>query len=65
MSSNQVKYFSLGKFARLCGVHKKTLFHYDDIGLFKPGGMYVVGYLKGYYDKTYVLYEKRKRRLYP
>ncbi|RDY26905.1 MerR family transcriptional regulator [Romboutsia weinsteinii] len=36
MSKNKIKYFSSGEFARLCGVHKKTLFHYDDIDLFKP-----------------------------
>ena len=29
-------YFKTGEFARLCGVKKQTLFHYDDIGLFSP-----------------------------
>ena len=29
-------YFSTGEIAKLCNVNKKTLFHYDDIGLFKP-----------------------------
>ena len=29
-------YFSTGEFAKLCNVNKKTLFHYDEIGLFKP-----------------------------
>lgn len=28
--------FTTGEFADLCGVKKQTLFHYDDIGLFKP-----------------------------
>lgn len=28
--------FSTGEFAKLCGVKKHTLFHYDDIGLLKP-----------------------------
>lgn len=44
MSLNQVKYFSSGEFARLCGVHKKTLFHYDEIGLFKPDKIMENGY---------------------
>lgn len=30
------KYYSTGEFAELCGVNKKTLFHYDDIDLLKP-----------------------------
>ena len=29
-------YFATGEFAKLCNVNKKTLFHYDEIGLFKP-----------------------------
>ena len=29
-------YLSTGEFAKLCGVNKRTLFHYDDIGLLKP-----------------------------
>lgn len=29
-------YFSTGEFAKLCNVDKKTLFYYDEIGLFKP-----------------------------
>lgn len=29
-------YFTTGEFAKLCGVKKQTLFHYDDIGLFQP-----------------------------
>lgn len=28
--------FSIGEFARLCGVKKDTLFHYDKIGILKP-----------------------------
>lgn len=30
------KYFTTGEFARICGVPKHVLFHYDDIGLFRP-----------------------------
>lgn len=29
-------YFTTGEFAKLCGVKKQTLFHYDEIGLFSP-----------------------------
>ncbi|MBE6072493.1 MAG: MerR family transcriptional regulator [Clostridium butyricum] len=36
MSTNFKKYFTTGEFAKLFGVHKKTLFHYDSIGLFCP-----------------------------
>ncbi len=30
------KYLTTGEFAKLFGINKKTLFHYDEIGLFKP-----------------------------
>ncbi|MGX9755241.1 MerR family transcriptional regulator [Clostridioides difficile] len=36
MSQNSKNYFTTGEFAKICGVNKKTLFHYDDIGLFSP-----------------------------
>ena len=36
MSKITKEYFTSGEFAKLCGVNKKTLFHYDNIGLFKP-----------------------------
>ena len=36
MSKITKEYFTTGEFANLCGVNKKTLFHYDNIGLFKP-----------------------------
>lgn len=32
----QEKYFTTGEFARMCNVEKHVLFHYDDIGLFRP-----------------------------
>lgn len=44
MSTNPIKYFSTGEFARLCNVHKKTLFHYDEINLFKPEKIMDNGY---------------------
>ena len=30
------RYFTTGEFARLCGVSKHTLFHYDQLGVFSP-----------------------------
>ena len=33
---NSRNYFTTGEFARICGVKKQTLFHYDDIGIFRP-----------------------------
>lgn len=44
MNENNKKYFSTGEFANLCKVHKKTLFHYDDIDLFKPEKVRENGY---------------------
>lgn len=41
---NNIKYFSTGEFAKLCNVHKKTLFYYDEIGLFKPEKVMDNGY---------------------
>lgn len=36
MNKNLQNYFTTGEFAKLCGVNKRTLFHYHDIGLFCP-----------------------------
>nr|WP_243686593.1 MerR family DNA-binding transcriptional regulator [Clostridioides difficile] len=36
MSQVSKNYFTTGEFAKICGINKKTLFHYDDIGLFSP-----------------------------
>ncbi len=41
---NPGKYFTTGEFARLCGVKKQTLFHYDDIGILKPEKKSLNGY---------------------
>lgn len=40
----QEKYFTTGKFAKICGVEKHVLFHYDQIGLFKPAIVSKNGY---------------------
>ena len=42
--NNNIKYFSTGEFAKLCNIHKKTLFYYDEIGLFKPEKIMPNGY---------------------
>lgn len=36
MNEESKTYFSTGDFAKLCGVKKDTLFHYDKIGILKP-----------------------------
>ena len=36
MSKTSSNYFTTGEFAKLWGVKKQTLFHYDEIGIFKP-----------------------------
>lgn len=36
MYENSQIYFTTGEFARLCGVRKDTLFHYDQVGILRP-----------------------------
>lgn len=36
MEKHSELFFSTGEFARILGIKKHTLFHYDDIGLFSP-----------------------------
>lgn len=36
MNKNQKIYFSTGEFAKIVGVTKHTLFHYDKLGIFSP-----------------------------
>lgn len=38
------KYLSTGDFARICGVEKHVLFHYEEIGLFRPALVLENGY---------------------
>ena len=42
--NNNIKFFSTGEFAKLCNIHKKTLFYYDEIDLFKPEKVMSTGY---------------------
>lgn len=44
MNVNKIRYFSTGEFAKLFKINKKTLFHYDEIGLFKPERVEENGY---------------------
>ena len=36
MDQRSELYFTTGEFAKILGVKKHTLFHYDEIGLFSP-----------------------------
>ena len=36
MGQQKAGHFTTGEFARLCGVGKDTLFHYDEMGVFSP-----------------------------
>lgn len=38
------KYLTAGEFAKICGIEKHVLFHYDDIGLFRPSHKKENGY---------------------
>lgn len=44
MSKISAKYFTTGEFAKLWGVKKQTLFHYDEMGIFKPAKKDANGY---------------------
>lgn len=44
MSKISTKYFTTGEFAKLWGVKKQTLFHYDEMGIFKPAKKDLNGY---------------------
>lgn len=51
MTKNLRNYFTTGEFAKLCHVNKRTLFHYDDIGLFRPAITNEKGYRYYSYDQ--------------
>ncbi|MGL5693003.1 MAG: MerR family DNA-binding transcriptional regulator, partial [Peptostreptococcaceae bacterium] len=44
MENNKIKYFTTGELAKLYKINKKTLFHYDEIDLFKPEKVMSNGY---------------------
>lgn len=44
MSKYMEQYFTIGQFAKLRGINKRTLMYYDDIDLFKPAKIHDNGY---------------------
>lgn len=55
MSKNQNTQFTIGQFAALHGINKKTLMWYDEIGLFKPAAIKKNGYRYYTYYQSSVL----------
>ncbi|WP_458126752.1 MerR family transcriptional regulator [Paenibacillus sp. Z3-2] len=55
MAENHAQHFSTSEFAKICGVTKHTLFHYDEIGLLKPDFINAKGYRYYGVQQTYVL----------
>ncbi len=56
MQKNLFPYLSTSRFARLCGTNKRTLFHYDDIGLLPPERTDEKGY-RYYTQQQYLLFQ--------
>ncbi|MFE6073800.1 MerR family transcriptional regulator [Paenibacillus sp. NPDC057886] len=54
MSGNHTQQFTTSEFAKICGVTKHTLFHYDEIGLLKPEFTNSKGYRYYGIQQTYV-----------
>jgi DNA-binding transcriptional MerR regulator len=55
MAGNHTQHFTTSEFAKICGVTKHTLFHYDEIGLLKPEYTNAKGYRYYGVQQTYVL----------
>ncbi|MEK4349148.1 MerR family transcriptional regulator [Paenibacillus sp. FSL P4-0184] len=53
MSIDYDQYFTTSEFAKVCGVTKHTLFHYDDIGILKPEFVKENGYRYYSYKQFY------------
>ncbi|NFV11840.1 MerR family transcriptional regulator [Clostridium sporogenes] len=51
----QEKYFTTGEFAKMCNVEKHVLFHYDNIGLFRPAIIKKNGYRYYSYHQYFTL----------
>ena len=56
MQKNLSSYLSTSRFAQLCGTNKRTLFHYDAIGLLPPGKVDAKGY-RYYTEAQYGLFQ--------
>jgi DNA-binding transcriptional MerR regulator len=52
MNNDNKLYFTTGEFAKLFHINKKTLFYYNEIGLFKPEKILPNGYM--YYSHTQI-----------
>jgi len=55
MAGSHAQHFTTSEFAKICGVTKHTLFHYDEIGLLKPEYTNDKGYRYYGVQQTYVL----------
>lgn len=55
MAGHHAQHFTTSEFAKICGVTKHTLFHYDEIGLLKPEYINAKGYRYYGMQQTYVL----------
>lgn len=55
MSDISNQYFTTSELAKMCGVTKHTLFHYDEIGLLKPEFINVNGYRYYSFRQSYLL----------
>ncbi|MCR8658650.1 MerR family transcriptional regulator [Paenibacillus endoradicis] len=53
MSTDHDQYFTTSEFAKVCGVTKHTLFHYDEIGILKPEIVKENGYRYYSYKQFY------------
>lgn len=53
MSIDYDQYFTTSEFAKVCGVTKHTLFHYDEIGILKPEIVKENGYRYYSYKQFY------------
>ena len=50
MQKNDIPCIKTGDFAKLCGTNKRTLIHYDEIGIFHPAYTDEKGYR--YYSES-------------
>lgn len=55
MSNISSQYFTTSELAKMCGVTKHTLFHYDEIGLLKPEFINEKGYRYYSFRQSYLL----------
>lgn len=56
MAQQQGRDITTGEFAKMLGVNKQTLLHYDDIGLLSPEYKSANGYRKYSYNQFELFY---------